>query len=221
MMVYNTEDKKVMTTLTYMTEGTAGSWASTFYKLCNGRTAKYGTFAGFETSFRDMFIPVDVSIVTLNKLNKLLQKGDLTSYITEFCALVAITNVKESHVLTHLFNLGLQPHLVQAIHMMETIPSDFDKYITAITKINSNINQGNSTIVLTTGKNNCYYHLNPKPQHKDNDAMNVDCLEEEAHAEHMAKGLCFNCHEHSHRAAKCSKKDKKKKKVLVHQEKIE
>jgi len=97
----------------------------------------------------------------LNNINKLKQKGDLTSYVAEFCSLVAIANVKESHVLTHLFNLGLQPSLIQAIHMMETIPNDFNKYITAIMKINSNIDR-----------------------------------------------------------AKCRKKDKKKKKILVHQEKI-
>jgi hypothetical protein len=69
-------------------------------------------WAKFETAFKDMFIPIDASIVTLNKIKKLEQKGDLTSYVAEFCALVAIANVKESHVLTHLFNLGLQPNLV-------------------------------------------------------------------------------------------------------------
>jgi len=51
--------------------------------------------------------------------------------------------------------------------------------------------------------------------------MDVDHLDEEAHAEHMSKGLCFNCHEHSHWDTKCPKKDKMKKKVPVHQEKIE
>jgi hypothetical protein len=51
--------------------------------------------------------------------------------------------------------------------------------------------------------------------------MDVDCLDKEAHAENMQKGLCFNCHEHGHWATKCLKKDKKKKKVSVHQEKIE
>jgi hypothetical protein len=192
---------------------------STFYQVCEGRTAKYRTFANFETLFKDIFIPVDASIVALNKINKLSQKGDLTSYITEFRTLVAVTNVKESHVLTHLFNLELQSHLIQEIHMMETIPSDFDKYVAAVIKINSNINQGNFTIALTTGKNNHYYHPNPKPQCKDNDAMDVDHLDEEAHAEHMSKGLCFNCHEHSHWDTKCPKKDKMKKKVPVHQEK--
>jgi hypothetical protein len=110
--VYNSDEKKVVTALAYMTEGTTGSWASTFYQVCEGRTAKYSMFADFETSFKDMFIPVDASIIALNKINELKQKGYLTSYITEFCALIAVANVKESHVLTHLFNLGLQPSLI-------------------------------------------------------------------------------------------------------------
>jgi hypothetical protein len=218
-IIYNTNEKKVVITLAYMMEGTAGSWSSTFYQTCEGRTLKYGTFAKFKTTFKEMVIPINVSIVALNKINELEQKGDLTSYVAEFYSLVAIANVKESHILTHLFNLGLQPSLVQAIHMMESIPNDFDKYITTVMKINSNINQGNTTITLTAAKNYHHYCLNPKPQCKDDDAMDIDCLNEEAHAEHMSKGLCFNCHEHSHRAARCPKKDKKKK-VPVRQEKI-
>jgi hypothetical protein len=132
-----------------MTEGMAGSWSSTFYQVCEGRTAKYGTWADFKVSFRQMFIPVDGSIIMLNKINRLKQKGDLNSYVTEFCALVAIANVKESHILVHLFNLGLNNHLLCAIHMMGDIPSDFDKYLAAVMKIDSNINQGNTTISLT------------------------------------------------------------------------
>jgi hypothetical protein len=49
--------------------------------------------------------------------------------------------------------------------------------------------------------------------------MDVDHLHEEACADHMAKGLCFKCHKHGHRANCCP--EKKKKKVPVRQEKIE
>jgi len=50
--IYNTNEKKVVTALAYMTEGTAGSWSSTFYQLCEGRMAKYGTWADFEMSLK-------------------------------------------------------------------------------------------------------------------------------------------------------------------------
>jgi hypothetical protein len=33
--IYNTKDKKVITTLMYMTEGTTGAWASTYYQMCD------------------------------------------------------------------------------------------------------------------------------------------------------------------------------------------
>jgi hypothetical protein len=154
--IYNTEDKKVITALAYMTEGTAGSWASTYYQTCDGRTLKYGTFDEFETAFKEMFIPVDASIVALNKINELKQKGDLTSYVADIRSLTTVANIKESHILTHLFNLGLQPSLVRAIHLMENIPNNFDKYIMAVMKINSNINQGITTIALTSSK---HYHV--------------------------------------------------------------
>jgi hypothetical protein len=138
--IYNTDEKKVITTLAYMTEETAASWSTMFYQLCKGRMAKYGTWADFKTSFREMFIPVDASIVALNKINRLKQQRSLTSYVAEFYMLMAVANVKESHVLIHMFNLGLNDNLLHTIHMMGDIPHDFDKYLTAVIKIDSNIN---------------------------------------------------------------------------------
>jgi len=132
-MVYNTNEKKVITTLAYMMEGTASSWSDTFYQVCEGRSAKYGTWTNFKKEFWDMFVPANASIVALNKIQKLKQlQKSLTSYITEFRSLVVVANVKESHVLIHMFNLGLNDNLLHAIHMMGEIPTDFDKYITTV-----------------------------------------------------------------------------------------
>jgi hypothetical protein len=219
--VYSTDEKKVVTALAYMTEGTASSWSDTFYQLCEGRTAKYGTWVDFEKEFREMFIPADASIVALNKIQKLKQLGrSLTSYVAEFRSLVAVANVKESHVLIHMFNLGLNDDLVRAVHLMGEIPTDFDKYITAVTKIDSNINRGKTTIALTNA--NRYRNYRPQPKKKDDDAMDVDRLDEEECTDCMAKGLCFVCKKRGHRANSCpEKKKKKKKKVPVRQEKIE
>jgi hypothetical protein len=148
--IYSTNEKKVVTALAYMMEGTASSWSDTFYQLCKGRTAKYGTWADFEKEFQEMFIPADASIVTLNKIQKLKQLGrSLMSYVAEFHSLVAVANVKESHVLIHMFNLGLNDDLVNAVHLMGEILIDFDKYITTVTKIDSNINRSKTTIALT------------------------------------------------------------------------
>jgi hypothetical protein len=164
----------------------------TFYQVCEGRTAKYGTWADFEKEFREMFIPADASIVALNKIQKLKQLGkSLTSYVAEFHSLVVVANVKESHVLIHIFNLGLNNDLVRAIHLMGEIPTNFDKYITAVTKIDSNINRGKTTIALTNA--NQYHNYRPQPKKKDDDAMDVDRLDEEECADCMAKGLCFVC----------------------------
>jgi len=216
--VYNTNEKKVVTALAYMTEGMASSWSDTFYQVCEGRTAKYGTWADFEKEFRDIFVPADVSIVTLNKIQKLKQlQKSLTSYIAKFCSLVAVANIKESHVLIHMFNLGLNDTLLRAIHMMGKIPTDFDKYVTAVTKIDSNINCRNTTISLTNANHYRNYHPQYKSQKKDDDAMDVDRLDKEECMECMAKGLCFICQKHGHRANRCPDK---KKKVPVRQEKI-
>jgi hypothetical protein len=218
--VYSTDEKKVVTALAYMTEGTASSWSDTFYQVCKGRTAKYGTWADFEKEFWEMFIPANVSIVALNKIQKLKQLGrSLMSYVAEFCSLVVVANVKESHVLIHMFNLGLNDDLVRAIHLMGEIPTNFDKYITAVTKIDSNINHGKTTIALTNTNQYHHYRSQPKSQKKDDDTMDVDRLNEEECTDCMAKGLCFVCKKRSYRANSCP--EKKKKKVPVRQEKIE
>jgi hypothetical protein len=216
--VYSTDEKKVVTALAYMTEGTAASWSDTFYQVCEGRTARYGTWADFEKEFREMFIPANASIVALNKIQKLKQlQKSLTSYIAEFHSLVVVANVKESHVLIHMFNLGLNDDLLRAIHLMGEIPTDFDKYITTVTKIDSNINRGKTTIALTNTNRYHHYCPQPKSQKKDDDAMDVDHLDEEECANCMAKGLCFVCKKRGHRANCCPEK---KKKVPVRQEKI-
>jgi len=116
-----------------------------------------------------------------------------------------------------MFNLGLNDNLLCAIHLMGEIPTNFDKYITAITKIDSNINRGKTTIALTN--TNQYRHYRPQPKKKDDDAMDVDRIDKEERANCMAKGLCFVCKKRGHRANRCPKK--KKKKVPVRQEKIE
>jgi hypothetical protein len=190
--VYSTDEKKVVTALAHMTEGTAASWSDIFYQVCEGRTAKYGTWANFEKEFWEMFIPADASIVALNKIQKLKQlQKSLMSYIAKFHSLVAVANIKESHVLIHMFNLGLNDDLLSAIHLMGEIPTDFDKYITTVTEIDSNINRGKTTITLTHTNRYCHYH--PQPKKKDDDVMDIDCLDEGEHANCMAKGLCFMC----------------------------
>jgi hypothetical protein len=215
--VYSTDEKKVVTALAYMTEGMASSWSDTFYQLCEGRSAKYGTWADFEKEFQEMFIPANASIVALNKIQKLKQLGrSLMSYVAKFRSLVAVANIKESHVLIHMFNLGLNDDLMNAVHLMGEIPTNFDKYITAVTKIDSNINRGKTTIALTHA--NRYHNYRPQPKKKDDDAMDIDHLDEEECADCMAKGLCFVCKKHGHCANSCP--EKKKKKVPVRQEKI-
>jgi len=217
-VVYSTDEKKVVTALAYMTEGTAASWSDTFYQVCEGRTAKYGTWPDFEKEFWEMFIPANASIVVLNKIQKLKQLGkSLMSYIAEFRSLIVVANVKESHVLIHMFNLGLNDDLLRAIHLMGEIPTDFDKYITAVTKIDSNINCGKTTITLTNTNRYRHYRPQPKSQKKDNDVMDIDHLDEEECTDCMAKGLCFMCKKRGHCANHCPEK---KKKVPVRQEKI-
>jgi hypothetical protein len=118
-----------------------------------------------------------------------------------------------------MFNLGLNDDLVNAVHLMGEIPTDFDKYITAVIKIDSNINCGNTTIALTCANQYRNYRPQPQAKKKDDNTMDVDRLDEEECADCMAKGLCFVCKKRGHRANACP--EKKKKKVPVRQEKIE
>jgi hypothetical protein len=51
--------------------------------------------------------------------------------------------------------------------------------------------------------------------------MEVDCLTDDEHQNHLRKGLCFKCHELGHWANNLKCMENKKKKVPIWQKKIE
>ena len=60
--VYNTDEKKIAFTLSYMTKGSALTWATTFCTNCiSGTTISFGSFADFVTAFETSFKQQDVT----------------------------------------------------------------------------------------------------------------------------------------------------------------
>ena len=54
--VYDTNEKKIAFTLSYMTKGSALTWATTFCTNCiSSTTILFGTFADFITAFETSF----------------------------------------------------------------------------------------------------------------------------------------------------------------------
>ena len=60
--VYDTNEKKIAFTLSYMTKGSAVIWATTFQTSCiSGTTISFGSFADFVTAFETSFKQRDMT----------------------------------------------------------------------------------------------------------------------------------------------------------------
>jgi hypothetical protein len=91
---------------------------------------------------------------------------------------------------------------------METVPTNFDKFVTAAMKLDANWKQGasyqNHAQKNKKGNSNTKYVPHPSASRRDPDAMDIDCTlspSEKDKASH--EGHCFKCNEKGHRANQC------------------
>jgi hypothetical protein len=138
--VYNTDIRQIRLALVYMTKGTASTWAQTFYQdAFTSSPPKFRKWDDFEKAFEEAFLSPDQAGEALTKLRELKQGSrPLIKYVSMFKALVSQASVKESVILIEWFCQGLNYGLVQSIYHTETIPTDFDKFVTAAMKLDAN-----------------------------------------------------------------------------------
>jgi hypothetical protein len=94
--IYDTNEKKIINGLSYMTEGSAAAWAQNFYAQAFSTitTPVWGTFDDFWKNFDKAFVPVDLAINIMIKLRMIRQGTDLAKFIAEFKTLITQTNLK-------------------------------------------------------------------------------------------------------------------------------
>jgi hypothetical protein len=217
-IIYDTDEKKIINALSYMTEGSAAAWAQNFYATAFSTitTPVWGTADKFWEEFDKAFVPVDLAINAMTKLKTIRQGTDLAKFIAEFKTLVAQANIKESISIIHFFENALEPGLRNRVYMKETVPKTFDKWVEAVVQLNANwlrskaVTQGLHQKPYKSNSNTRYV---PKPhvnKDRDPDAMDVDRLSEAERTRYMKEGRCFICAKTGHRSSDSSFHPKKK-----------
>jgi hypothetical protein len=202
-----------------MNEGTAGTWAQTFYQdAFSSNPPKCGKWDDFEKAFKESFSSPDQAGEVLSKLRELKQGSEpLVKYVSTFKALVSQASIKESVVLIEWFCQGLNYGLVTSIYHMENVPTDFDKFVTATMKLDTNWKQGasyqNHAQKNKKGNSNTKYVPHPSASHRDPDTMDIDCTLSPSEKDKVFhEGDCFKCNKKGHRANRCPTKVQKTKK---------
>ena len=127
--VYDKDQKKIAFTLSFMKEGSAATWASTFTKKALSLTLPtLGSWTNFHNDFKTSFIHIDVKneaiawLTTTIVSNKLL----LGDYISQFKNQVALSKITHEDTLIDFFSRGLPPSFMKRIYRMDMVPTKID-----------------------------------------------------------------------------------------------
>ena len=130
--LYNEDQKKIAFAPSFMKEGSAVIWASTFKKALTLPTPTLGTWANFHVDFKTSFIHIDVkneaiAWLTTTSVTKNLPLGD---YISQFKNHVALSEITHKDTLINFFSRGSSAPLMKQIYGMDTLPTKIDEWYT-------------------------------------------------------------------------------------------
>ena len=219
--VYNNDDKKITFVLSYMTKGSALSWATTFWEnsIDATGTITLGTYPNFIAKFNEDFKQRDVTGTTIIWLTikwMVLKKDQtysppLNQYISEFQNHVAQANIKDQNILIGYFSTGIPPSLMQWIMFMDTVPTTIQEWYSKAIHFQTQweraekISKKNQHPVQHSYQS---FTSNPSSKAKDPNTMDVNIIriekltpEERKHC--IEKGLCFHCQKAGHLSEEC------------------
>jgi len=126
--MYNDDEKKVATALSYMTEGAAATWSEDYMDhaqtlnpdshadIAHQTPYGYGTWNEFVLEFKKAFSPVDTQGTAMAQLVNLRQgKKPLTEYIATFNQLALCTKVTDDINKCNYFIQGLQEEFADSL----------------------------------------------------------------------------------------------------------
>jgi len=212
--LYDTDEKKIIFSLSYMTKDSAKVWSTTFTHTALGHNPiNFGTFTDFQDDFKKSFIHEDTksnAIIWLTA-TKVSEKLPLGSYIQEFKNKVSISEITDNNVLINYFAVGIPRSLMRRIMSMDTSPGTIEGWYEKALHFKT---QWERADVLDPQKKS-YNSPAPKPYvprqnttPRDPNAMDVDAvrlekLTDQERQRCMREGLCFRCRLPGHSANKC------------------
>jgi hypothetical protein len=198
--IYTSDDKKIILALSFMSKGSAATWAEAAYENA-AELESFGTWKNFQEDFKRTFVTKDVKATAIAKLSSLTQSGcgSLEKFNAEFRLLAHRSTVNSQGALIEWYLRALHPSISTQILRMDKTPESLEGWIAKAEHFNV---QNERIKSLRQGRP--FFNNPPSSSSRKRDpyAMDVDAvrLSPTQRADYMKKGLCFVCGKHGHRS---------------------
>ena len=133
--IFNSDKKKILFILSYMTEGTAEAWKEVFMDDKNG---SYGTFPEFLATLKKAFSAADAEGEAWAQLRHLRQTKDTADeYVVQFRILAGRAKLTDDKTLIEYFIEGINTGILQKIFAQNPLPATINDWYEAATKFDS------------------------------------------------------------------------------------
>ena len=138
---YNNDAKKITFTLSYMTKGSAQTWAKTFREnAINGTAISLGTWDDFLKKFQLTFKHQDTARNAISWLSthRMVKKNgkfspSFKSYISTFQSNTTCAGITDHNVLISFFAAGIPTPFMKRIMSLNTVPDKIDDWYSKAT----------------------------------------------------------------------------------------
>src|SRR6202522_745329 len=204
--VYETDEKKIIFMLSYMTKGTARAWKEAFVRdIINTQTNDFGSLKQFTVDLKKAFEASDSEGDARAKLRQLKQgKNSVDDYVAQFRILAGKAKMTDNAALTEYFMEGVNTGILQKIFAQEKLPATITEWYEQTSRCDSHYRRvqeilgrrrGTSENAQTTTDMKTPFIPRFTPKEQDPNAMDVDRLSTKERTEHVAKGQWFKRHE--------------------------
>src|SRR6202522_323065 len=204
--VYETDEKKIIFMLSYMTEGTARAWKEAFVRdIINSPINDFGSLKQFTDNLKKAFEASDSEGDARAKLRQLKQgKDSVDDYVAQFRILAGKARMTDDAALTEYFMEGINTGILQKIFAQERLPATITEWYERTSRSDSHYRRvqeilgrrcGTSGNAQTTNDMKKPFIPRFTSKEQDPNAMDVDRLSTNERTEHVAKGQWFKHHE--------------------------
>src|ERR1700678_2329109 len=204
--VYETDEKKIIFMLSYMTEGTARAWKEAFVRdIINSPTNDFGSLKQFTANLKRAFEASDSEGDARAKLRQLNQgKDSVDDYVAQFRILAGKARMTDDAALTEYFMEGVNTGILQKIFAQEKLPATITEWYERTSRCDSHYRRVQEILGRRRGTSENAPTMNdmkkpfiPRftPKERDPNAMDVDRLSTNERTEHVAKAQWFKRHE--------------------------
>src|ERR1700678_3839551 len=204
--VYETDEKKIIFMLSYMTEGTARAWKEAFIQeVINSPIIDFSSLKQFTIDLKKAFEASDSEGDARAKLRQLEQGKDLVDdYVAQFRILAGKARMTDDATLTEYFMEGINTGILQKIFAQENLPATITEWYERTSRCDSHYRRvqeilgrrrGTSGNAQTTNDMKKPFIPRFTSKEQDPNAMDVDRLSTKERTEHVAKGQWFKRHE--------------------------